>query len=127
MSKTNEELANALGAASVDDIEVPISTQLDILKKGIGAAKGRGIKVLGYGPRKERVSSSERGQSSASSTDQTVVGLTAIVKKLMRHIEHIEKQLATVDGYTVHDDEEDDYEEDDDGVNMHGGEEMDEE
>lgn len=99
--------------------------QLNILEKDVGKAKGRGIRGLGYGPRKECNSSSESGKSSASMTEQNVVKLTATVQRLLRHLRHIEAQLATVEGYDVYDNEDDDdvYDNEDDDVNMYGDEE----
>ncbi|XP_061994099.1 uncharacterized protein LOC133733983 isoform X2 [Rosa rugosa] len=132
LNQTKEKLAEVLGAASLDEIEVPVSMQLDILANGIGVAKGRGIRGLGYGPRKEPVRYSESEKSAnASVTEQKVIELTATVEKLLRHINHIEEQLATVEGYTIHhssdDDDDGDYDDGDDGddddVNIYGDEE----
>nr|XP_011466810.1 PREDICTED: uncharacterized protein LOC101301319 [Fragaria vesca subsp. vesca] len=73
LNQTKEKLAKVLGATSLDEIEVPVSMQLNILEKGVGKAKGRGIRGLGYGPRKECNSSSESGKSSASMTEQMLL------------------------------------------------------
>ncbi|XP_061989700.1 uncharacterized protein LOC133735458 isoform X2 [Rosa rugosa] len=128
LNQTKEKLAEVLGAASLDEIEVPVSMQLDILANGVGVAKGRGIRGLGYGPRKEPVHYSESDKSTNTSvTEQKVIELTATVEKLLRHISHIEEQLATVEGYNVHysSDDDDDYDngdDDDDDVNIYGDE-----
>ncbi|KAL6194253.1 hypothetical protein ACLB2K_035337 [Fragaria x ananassa] len=124
LKQTKEKLAKVLGTASLDEIEVPVSMQLNILEKGVGKAKGRGIRGLGYGPQKE-CNSSESGKSSASVTEQNVVKLTATVQRLLRHLRHIEAQLATVEGYDVYENEDDDdvYDNEDDDVNMYGDEE----
>ncbi|KAL6214544.1 hypothetical protein ACLB2K_013976 [Fragaria x ananassa] len=123
LNQTKEKLPKVLGAASLDEIEVLVSMQLNILEKCVGKGKGRGIRGLGYGPRKECNSSSESGKSSASMTEQNVVKLTATVQRLLRHLRHIKAQLATVECYDVYDNEDDDddvYDNENDDVNMYG-------
>lgn len=112
MNKTKQQLAESEGTP-LEDVIVPITMQLDILAKELGTMKGKTIRGVGYGLKKDTFCSSNHASTSNPTNSE-----------LMRYITLLEDRLASLEAERqppTHDvdeegdeDEESDEDEDDD-------------
>ena len=85
LNKTKQQLAESEGTP-LEDVIVPIPMQLDILAKELGTMKGKTIRGVGYGLKKDTFCSS----SPASTSNPTTA-------ELMRYIAVLEDQLTSLE------------------------------
>ncbi|XP_040372907.1 uncharacterized protein LOC121048923 [Rosa chinensis] len=84
--KTKQQLADSEGTP-FEDVIVPIPVQLDILAKELGTMKGKTIRGVGYGLKKDTFCPSVTGSTSNPTNAQ-----------LMRYIVLLEERLVSLEG-----------------------------